>query len=104
MAVVPAVQLTIKSARTRTSDAAGRRAILVAGIACSSSKNVLCRCGDERAEKREKYRNCLLIYRRVRGKEAWQLLPEHGEALDGFEEDLEVSVRVFPVFTRRELD
>jgi hypothetical protein len=194
MAVVPSVQPTIKSARMRTSDAAGRRAILVPGIACSS-KNVLCRCGDdhrrvtslqlchirrlailakesrwclgllerpskmrwkcrlpragprvpvvfatfgffslllatirgrlgrrsccpgkrrragfghrvrdERAEKCEKYRYSLLVYRGVRGKEAWQLLPEHGAALDGFEEHLEVSVRVFPVSTRHELD
>ncbi len=63
---------------------------------------------DERAEKREKHRYILLVYRRVHGngngKEAWQLLPEHGEALDGFEEHLEVSVRVFPVSARRELD
>ncbi len=59
---------------------------------------------DERAEKRKKYHNCPLVYRRVRGKEAWQLLSEHGEALDGFEEHLEVSVRVFPVSARRELD
>ncbi len=51
---------------------------------------------DERAEKRKKYRDCLLIYRRVRGKKNWQLLPEHREALDRFEEHLEVSVRVFP--------
>ena len=51
---------------------------------------------DERAEKREKHRYVLLVYRRVHGKEAWQLLPEHGEALDGFEEHLEVSLRVFP--------
>ena len=175
MAVVPAVQPTIKLARTRTSGAVGRRAILVPGSA-SSGKNVLCRCGDghrrvtslqlchirclailakesrwclgllerpnkmrwksrlprvgprvpvvfatlwgltlllatirgglgrsgccpgkgrragfshhmrdERAEKREKHRYVLLVYRRVHGKEAWQLLPEHGEALDGFE-------------------
>ena len=59
---------------------------------------------DERAEKRKKYRDCLLVYRRVRGKEAWQLLLEHGEALDRFEEHLEVSVRVFLVSARRELD
>ncbi len=59
---------------------------------------------DERAKKRKKYRDCLLVYRRVRGKEAWQLLPEHGEALDRFEEHLEVSLRVFPVSARRELD
>ncbi len=59
---------------------------------------------DERAKKRKKDRNCLLVYRRVRGKEAWQLLPEHGEALDRFEEHLEVSVRVLPVSARRELD
>ena len=59
---------------------------------------------DERAEKREKHRYVLLVYRRVQSKEAWQLLPEHGEALDGFEEHLEVSVRVFPVSARRELD
>ncbi len=59
--------------------------------------------GDERAEKRKKYRNRLLVYRRVRGKKAWQLLPEHGEALDRVEEHLEVSVRVFPVSARREL-
>jgi hypothetical protein len=59
---------------------------------------------DERAEKREKHRYALLVYRRVHGKEAWQLLPEHGEALDGFKEHLEVSVRVFPVSARRELD
>ncbi len=43
---------------------------------------------DERAEKSEKHRDGLLVYRRVRGKKAWQLLPEHGEALDGFEEHL----------------
>jgi hypothetical protein len=59
---------------------------------------------DERAEKRKKYRDCLLVYRRVRGKKAWQLLPEHREALDRFEEHLEVSVRIFPVSARRELD
>jgi hypothetical protein len=52
---------------------------------------------DERAEKREKYRNRLLVYRRVRGKKACQLLPDHREALDRFDEHLEVSVRVFPV-------
>jgi hypothetical protein len=50
---------------------------------------------DERVEKRKKYCDCLLVYRRVRGKEAWQLLPEHGEV---------ISVRVFPVSARRELD
>jgi hypothetical protein len=59
---------------------------------------------DERVEKREKHRYILLVYRRVNGKEAWQLLPEHGEALDGFEEHLEISVRVFPMSARRELD
>jgi hypothetical protein len=57
-----------------------------------------------RRNPREKHRYVLLVYRRVHGKEqAWQLLPEHGEALDGFEEHLEVSVRVFPVSACREL-
>jgi hypothetical protein len=42
--VVPAVEPTIKSARTRTSDAAARRAILVPVRLCSR-KNVLRRGG-----------------------------------------------------------
>ena len=195
MAVVPAVEPTIKSARTRRSGDATRRKDILVPCMLRGSKNVLCRCGgchrrvtslqlchirrlailakerrwclglldssckmrwkcrlavsgplsplllallagfalllatvggsfgrssccpgkrrragfghhvrDERAEKRKKYRNRLLVYRRVRGKKAWQLLPEHGEALDRFEEHLEVSVRVFPVSARRELD
>ncbi len=58
------------------------------------------RVRDKRAEKREKYRNGLLVYRRVRGKKAWQLLQEHKEANDRFKEHLEVSVRVFPVYVR----
>jgi hypothetical protein len=186
MAVVPAVEPTIKFVRTRDSIAAGRKDILVSGM-LRGSKNVFCRSGDchrriaslqfchirrlailakerrwclglldssckmmwkcrlalsdplsplllallavfalllatvqgmfgrssccpgkrrragfghhvrdERAEKRKKYRDCQLVNRRVRGKEAWQLLPEHREALDRFEEHLEVSVRVFP--------
>jgi hypothetical protein len=45
MVVVPAMKPTIKFVRTRDTNATGRRDILVPGIV-SSSKNVLCRCGD----------------------------------------------------------